>query len=561
MNLKNYSFLLLIITFLSTCRLDQSATSAALVAQTSVQDFCQVDQDRPSVGHPLQIEMPKLASEIYSGEVPTFYELNGVNVNIGNQWHFDKMEHLGETFSHARTFHFMNKDYWDDGLGQANGNDPKTLRKHTPKDIHRLKLLVDAAGVPIQRGAWQKGDRIITFDPKTETLVEEPLTADFLNVYENYLNQNWIYQKSVSDQFKGNLQITLTVVNFNFPKGEAEAHNFPNQWYLEKDWGDARLTAKAYAMLFARAYGPKDGSYQVCKTLEIGNEPWGLPAKTYQTIVDGFVEGFEAYYGNDFRIQLIPAAFQGNHFENAKPANWIRANWKDYLGTRLNTTNRCKLAGVNIHNYPNDIKDRPITGWFKERLIATPEEESSAFLYGRNAWKWLQMNMPPDARNLYASEYGWDTRDDCTEKVNATAVGEVAQGIYVARALLLHARMGVWRANVFELMDDKGQNPCQFAYHSSGFYTEGNGQVSAKASVNILHDFIKAIGDYKLKEVLVESSDYYLFSLSNGQETIKVGWLPLNVNNKSLDEVQRMKKKIKHNGRTYDLSPIPKVFK
>ncbi len=554
--------LVVLILLLQNCKIDDRSSNNALYAQQRpANDYCEKDKDIPSTGNPLSVKIPDEATALYhNAAVPSYFELNGVNVNRGNERHFQEMEKLNQIFSHARTFHFMNKDYWDDGLGQANGNDPGTLRKYDPKDINRLKLLVDAQGRPLMRNGYQEGDKLIYFDPENEVLAEKKLEPGFFNVYDNYMNQNWIYQKNVSDQFDGHLQITLTVVGGNFPKDVQPQYNFPNQWYREKDWGDARLSAKAYAMMFARAYAPNDDSYKVCEVLEIGNEPWGLEASTYQQIVDGFVEGFKAYYGENFKIKLIPAAFQGNHQENNKPANWERPNWKDYFGTRLNTENKCYLDGVNIHNYPNDLKDRPFNGWFKERLIASPEQASSAFLYARNAWAWLNKNMPPDSRNLYASEYGWDTRDDCTERVNATAVGEAAQGVYVARALLLHSRMGVYRANVFELLDDQGQNPCQFAYHSSGFYSLQNGKARAKASVEILRDFITTFGALKFNKVLVEEKSHYIYELTDGRKTYLVGWLPQNINNKSLNEIREISKVIEYNGASYTLNPIPQLL-
>lgn len=506
----------------------------------------------------MDIDIPATVNEIYSGVAPSYFELNGVNVNRGNERHFSEIKELSSLFSHARTFHFMNKDYWDDGIGQANGNDPKTLRKYDPKDIKRLKLLVDINGKPLERNEYNEGDKLIYFDQHLEVLVEEDLKPGFYNVYDNYLNQNWIYQKNVSEQFNGHLQITLTTVGGNFPKDIEAQYNFPNQWFREEDWGeDIRLSAKAYAMLFARAYAPKEGTYKICEALEIGNEPWGFKAETYQKIVEGFVEGFKSYYGEAFLIKLLPAAFQGNHKENDKAANFERANWKDYFGTRLNTESKCQLAGINIHNYPNDLSDRPFKGWFKERLIATPEQNSSAFLYARNAWAWANKNMPPYARKIYASEYGWDTRNDCKEKVNATAVGETAQGIYVTRALLLMSRMGVYRANVFELLDDQGQNPCQFAYHSSGFYTLKENKAQAKESVRILRDFIAVFGQLKFQYALVESKEFYLYELTDGKKNYLVGWLPENINNKSMEEVKAISKMVKYKGRQFSLSPIP----
>jgi hypothetical protein len=560
MNFKFLRYFCYISICCISCNLDNKSLTTKYISYPLSSDFCKKDSDISSIGNPTSIDLPTTANEIYETTTPTYFELNGVNVNRGNERHFSEMEELISLFSHARTFHFMNKDYWDDGIGQANGNDPSTLRKYDPKEISRLKLLVDINGRPLERNEYKEGDKLIYFDSNTETLNEKGLKPGFYNVYDNYLNQNWIYQKNVSEQFNGHLQITLTTVGGNFPKSIQSKYNFPNQWFRDEDWGeDIRLSAKAYAMLFARAYAPNDRSYKICETLEIGNEPWGLKPETYQKIVEGFVEGFTAYYGKDFLIKLLPAAFQGNHKENNRPANFERANWKDYFGTRLNTESKCQLAGINIHNYSNDLNDSLLRGWFKERLIATPEQSSSTFLYARNAWLWVNKNMPPYARNIYASEYGWDTRNDCKEKINATAVGEAAQGIYVTRALLLLSRMGVHRANVFELLDDSGQNPCQFAYHSSGFYSLQNNKALPKKSVQILQDFITRFGHLRFNQVLVESNDFYLFELTDGEVNYLVGWLPENINNMSLEEINNITKTVSYKKQKFSLSPIPKI--
>ena len=133
---------------------------------------CEINQEVPSVGDPNDISLPNSASEIYQSTVPTYAELCGVNVNRGNERHFEEMAKLSEVFSHARTFHFMNKDYWDDGIGQANGSIPSTLRRYTPKEYERLKLLVDKNGLPLMRNEWKEGDRMIVFDSQKEALTE-----------------------------------------------------------------------------------------------------------------------------------------------------------------------------------------------------------------------------------------------------------------------------------------------------------------------------------------------------------------------------------------------------
>ncbi|MFK7936204.1 MAG: HYR domain-containing protein, partial [Saprospiraceae bacterium] len=355
------------------------------------------------------------------------------------------------------------------------------------------------------------------------------------------------------------LTVTLTVVNANFPSSISAEYNFPANWWKPEDWGfnlgQIKCSAKAYAKIFARTYAPTAADCADCRrlvdVLEIGNECWAYDAPTYQAIVDGFLEGFVEYYQSDDsrKIKLIPAAFQAQHEENNLPANpGSSASWKDYLGTRIKSTSKCYLDGVNLHPYSNQLTDN--STFFTQRLLAYPEqlqasgEADSKFLYVKNAWKWVEDNMPAANRNIHITEFGWDTENNDCGNGSRVGVGEFAQGLYIIRSLLNMSRMGVYRAMLFEASDDpKLNNTCQFAYHSSGLWNvDPVAGGAAKLSQKMLLKFMQVVGSQYVNRVVDEDDKgahaYYLADES-GVKNI-VAWYAADVNNLTKTQAENL---------------------
>ena len=364
------------------------------------------------------------------------------------------------------------------------------------------------------------------------------------NPYENYLNQNYFFIKEVYDAFQTKVQVALTIVqnSFPFPQSIDEGYGFPSAYWKKEDWGnttsEVRTAAKAYAMMFARTYAPTAADCPNCEAivdvLEMSNESWGYrDPEFYKEIVQGFVAGIEEYYTNDptNKIILIPGAFQANHLENdAIPNRNDFASWKDYIGTKLPEELKCYINGSNYHPYSNDQSDNEsqMGGCFGERLIAHPEKSGSKFLFVKNGWKWNELNMPAENRNIYVTEYGWDTETpiSCNPSegnciLNAIGVGEAAQGIYLTRSTSMLARFGTLRAQPYELLDEDvdpeiSASRC-FGYHSSGIWNqESMTEVSEKVSTRILRKFINLVGDKKFHYAISEENEgAYAYALED----------------------------------------------
>ncbi len=502
------------------------------------------------VGEPNNIVVPVDQEDVYTNgrQVPTFREMVGVNLLKGNENNFNDMDNLTDMFSYARLFQFMNKDYWDDGVGEPNSGDPSSYRIFRPfEDRDNLKLAVDVDGKPLNRNSVLPGDRLISYDLVTKDLVEEPLTS-VLNVYQNYMNQNWHHAVSVFDEFQAPSQVSLTVVPANFPPAIQGDYSFPSQWWTESDWGadaiERREAARAYALIFARTYAPKASDCSTCSSivsvLEVGNEPWTYSQDVYHAVIEGMIDGIEEYYASDptNKLKLLPAAFQAQHQENSNPAGFNYLDWKDYQGTRIPEDMKCYLHGTNLHPYSNDLADVG-GGFYNQRLTAEPEKSSSSnaaeskYLFIKNAWKWGEENMPIGSQHYYISEFGWDSEVPECPGLNVTGVGPEAQGLYISRAILMAGRTGAHRATAYEAIDNFA-SPCDFAYHSSGLWARSSGTVTEKESKKTIHKLIELVGDLRFHKSLVESNGEefaYILEDVNGNPTHMVGWLAQNVNN------------------------------
>lgn len=530
-----------------------------------------------SLGEPQDIILPDNKDAVYSGgrDVPTFRAMFGTNMILTNSFDYPAMQNISDIFSYPRVFLFHNKDYWDDGIGEPTTENKKRIIR--PRQIERLKILVDSDNKPFLRGSFMPGDKIISIDPNTGDFTELAITpqnynnysAAQQNTYTGYMNSNyrfvqehynkWIGEenKNANNPYKFNgLTVTLTVVNANFPSDIAPQYNFPANWWKAEDWGyslsEIKCSARAYAKIFARTYAPTTADCATCTryvdVLEIGNESWHYDAPTYHAIVEGFLEGFAAYYRNDDtnKIKLIPAAFQAQHAENNQPANaGSSASWKDYLGTRVKAEHKCYLDGVNLHPYSNQLTDN--SAFFTQRLLAYPEDlqtngnADSKFLYTKNAWRWVEDNMPLNSQNIYITEFGWDTENNDCGNGARVGVGEFTQGLYISRALLNMARFGVKRATLFEASDDPAlHGTCQFAYHSSGLWNVD--PVSGglpKQSQKMAHKFMELLGQHSFHYVLSERDNgAYAYLLErNGTVSYLVAWHAADANNQTPNQV------------------------
>ena len=346
-----------------------------------------------SVGEPFNITIGQGKNDVYLGTtVPTYRDILGINFAIYQLENNKLSTYVGtdinglnktalNAFSNIRVFYPTHRDYWNFGDVLST---PFPNKDQVPvNNMANLRLITDNAGVPLL-AAGQTGKVVYPVASTTVAgkvdLVTEPLKAAgaYYNVYQNYINNNWIKLRGSFDGLRTSplpitkkYSVALEVFPANFQQNAP--YEFPNNWFLTNDWGvtdaERKLNAKAYAMMFARAYSPKSTDCATCpsmvETIEIGNEPWGYAnATTYHAIVQGFIEGLADYYDKDTlnKIRLLPASFQAHHAETTATANVSDINsWKDYINTRLPASSKCDLEGINLHLYSNTIQGSNLT--------------------------------------------------------------------------------------------------------------------------------------------------------------------------------------------------------
>jgi HYR domain/GEVED domain len=512
-----------------------------------------------SVGEPFNIAIGQGKNDVYFGTtVPTYRDILGVNFAIYQLENNKIAAYVGtdisgqpktalDAFSSIRIFYPIHRDYWNLGDERL---PPFAANVQVPiNNLANLRLVIDNAGVPLLGGGYS-GKVVYPVVSTTVAgkvdLVTEPLSAvgAYFNVYQNYMNNNWIklrgsfdYLRNSSAPISKKYSVALEVFPANFQ--QKTSYDFPNNWFLANDWGltdaERKLNAKAYAMMFARAYSPKTSDCATCpslvETIEIGNEPWGYtnPA-TYHNVVQGFIEGLADYYGTDTlnKIRLLPASFQAHHAENTATANVSDINsWKDYINTRLPASSKCVLEGVNLHLYSNTIQGSSLTlnSSYPEKVAQSGTQTTalSHFFYIRNAWKWLKDNNFTK-KNLYVTEFGWDS-DGCTTD---RAVGMKTQAIYTIRNLLMMGRYGVKKANLYQIEDDPNAG-CGFAYFSSGVF---NTKRAPKYIFKALENFVQKTGATKFHYALREdANDVHAYILEQQDKPkYMVAWLARNIN-------------------------------
>jgi lipoprotein signal peptidase len=512
-----------------------------------------------SVSEPLSIPIGQGKKDVYldTTAIPTFREMLGINVAIYQLENNKLASYTGtnlqgqsksalDIFSQFRVFYPQHRDYWQYGDElQA----PFSAESQVPKNnVNRLALVTDNAGLPLL-ASGQPGKYVFpnvnSVTGKIEIITENlKAPGAYYNVYQNYMNNNWIKMYGSFNTLKNSnlpinkkFSVALEVIPANFTNGSA--YQFPNNWFLENDWGttydERKLNAKIYAMMFARTYSPKVADCATCpsmvETLELGNEPWGYShPNVYKAIVEGFMEGLKDYYASDTtnRIKILPASFQAHHPSSAGTANvFDLGTWKDYMNEQIPASAKCDLEGVNLHLYSNTFNGNNLTlnVSYPERVTQTGTTTTAAsrFYMVRNAWKWLKDN-PFAKKNIYITEWGWDS-DGCTPDM---AVGMKTQAIYTIRNLLMMGRYGVKKANLYQLEDDPNVG-CGFAYFSSGVWST---QKTPKYIFKALENFIQKAGTTKFHYALREDpNDVFAYILEQqDQPKYMVAWLARDIN-------------------------------
>ncbi len=310
--------------------------------------------------------------------------------------------------------------------------------------------------------------------------------------------------------------ITPYYANGSHFDGNFVYRRFPDKWYNKEEWGNSpgviRKNAKAYAKAFAATFCPVDTAKQcVVNVLEVGNEPWGIPGLTaYHNICRGVVAAMIEYYGSttpaDWRMKLSTAAFQADISHSSR---------NDYIDDMVPFDVRPYFDFVSIHPYSFEPDTRTLT--------EPPESTRGSFLRIKNMETWRRFKMPHASLNV--TEFGWNSK---TRTPEIPGVGEVAQSIYLIRAILLMSRYGIDKSFIYELIDQ----PPVDQYNSTGLLDEN---LRPKKAFFTLKKFLERYGTKRFLKAVTggeDGSTVYAYLLGNeaGSPTHLVVWNGSNIN-------------------------------
>ncbi len=510
------------------------------------QTICTANIDTGSLKEAMQVFVPTTKNEMYfskpNAQIPTIREMLGVNFTVGTMnsissfsgTTFDNTtKPLSSVFSHVRYYIPSERDIYS-----TDGSFIRPQANQVPYgNLSRLNLIVGTNGAPTTSSSDPNAIKIYPeIQPDNSIILKQTPAGAYSNPYQNYLNYSYLQIKPGADYFKHGIQATLNVLYGDFPSTVSANYKFPYSWFLPADWGptdfDIKQSAKAYAMMLARTYAPKGSDCSTCtpviEVLELGNEPYGYSdPKTYQLIVDGFLDGINTYYGTETanKFKVVNAAFQAFHVENTAIPSFDEASRKDYINVRIRNDQRCALDGYNAHVYSFDRQDPALRPIINPESVANGAARSE-FLNIKNSWRWLKDN-PAKQQDLYVTEFGFDS-DNCT---NSLSVGRITQSIYNVRSILMLQRYGVQRAFLYEALDDPAA--CGYAFQSSGVWKTDR---TSKYQFAGLEKLIRIAGDYKFHVSLTEvNNDVFSYILEdvNGAPKYLVAWLAQNINDDS----------------------------
>ena len=445
---------------------------------------------------------------------PSPYAYNDmIGINAGPEWDcfYSPNSFCGPNpfkgmFSHVRSFHLMEKDY-------QNHNSP-----------------------------WQGG-----CTPCEESYASQctPAQRGDLGPLRIGLNGGVGLYKLRYEHWKwdgfNNIQASLEAINIYCEPG---ARQFPQKWWDEEEWGgmgNVYNNAKAYGRVFAEEFCPNDWDCLV-RHLEVGNEPWQYADPCfYQELLKGVIDGVKQHYEaqgiydpSNWPMKILPGAFQAFRddivvvdFESCDKFSYC-PNRYDFIGDRIPKSYLPYLAGVSVHPYAFGTDNK---------LDVKPEAPAhqSELPRFKSMIHWMNENMP--GKKVFVSEVGWDSY----------TVGQIAQGIYMLRSILLMGKHHVYRTSMYTTRDQVGNpgSPDCFAdglYNTSGLLTDFEGPDndecspapnSPKVIYHVINETVSLLENKHYFSTVSETDEAYAYLIGNpGEEkaTHIVAWRPVDLN-------------------------------
>ena len=331
------------------------------------------------------------------------------------------------------------------------------------------------------------------------TVLYDPNNSAMTLLYSDW-KQKWAAQGKEID-----IIVSLT----NAVSVDNASFGFPNKWWTAEQWGvtstDIFENAKTYGFAFAETSCPNPQGECIVDMLEVGNEAWGYQdPETFKQVYRGMVAGVKEYFTNSglsddietWPMGVMPGAFQA--FRDEGIINGEVSLVYDHLGKRLPCDADEYMLGVNIHPY-GFVNDVP--NWKNEILYGLdrePENELSLFQFIKNGVYWRNVNLPAkEAGNpnkykakMYASEFGYTSQNEFSDCINdiLPGVGDLTQGIYNLRAILMMSRLGYYRTTIYDSWD---HYDC--GYYGYGLYSEvlgPNGEHTGKPNAPKPHYYV-----------------------------------------------------------------------
>jgi hypothetical protein len=249
--------------------------------------------------------------------------------------------------------------------------------------------------------------------------------------------------------------------------------------YPPETWKNLDKDPYAYAVAFAKAFGPTSGKNLVA-SVEIGNEPGKYPDDKYRALFEAMAKG---YRDGDPKLKVltcnITTGKSGGYEKSVTCVKGLEALY-DVL---------------NIHTYAM------VNGW-PEWKRSYPEDPAITFLKGiEDLIVWRNENAK--GKEIWITEFGWDasskpnptTGDAAKWKGNVT---DVQQARYIVRSFLVFSAMDVARAYLYFFNDSD-----EPSFHAASGITRN---FQPKPSFHAMAHLYRSLHEYRLARVVTKKA-------------------------------------------------------
>ncbi len=285
--------------------------------------------------------------------------------------------------------------------------------------------------------------------------------------------------------------------------------------FPESDWANPYQAGYDFGYEYASHFGP--GGNGLVERIEVGNEPWGYDSTFYRDVLHGMAKGAKTA---DPSMKVFSCALQA-----ADPAT-ESSSYRNFMGARLSPREIPYLDGINVHHY--SYKRDEASG---DRIATFPEDPASGMRGLVSDIRFRDANLP--GKEIYVSEWGWDSQGSNQPCTHHECVSEKAQAIYALRGLLLMDRLGVNRATWFFYANTAAQT--SGLYSRCGLTAAVDSGSAPKRSFVTFFTMLEKIGNCYFLDTLAENDDVwaYLYGDSLGNATYVVAWKPIDAEDPS----------------------------